>query len=179
MVRCDAVQRRLRSANPAVYGLGEPPILRRAPLDRARSQLNRRAVAWPLGLGSDQCAHARVPTGRAAINPAVYVAWEGRARPSGARRADCARAHGGRKSAGIGRSSRAPAHRGPMGRNHHSELPIMMLHDGAAQILMFRRNSGRSRMSAGRRNASTENASRGAPVGAGGGLAVVEGVDHV
>ena len=55
----------------------------------------------------------------------------------------------------------------------------MMLYDGAAQFLMFRRNSGRSRMSAGRRNASTENASRGAPVGAGGGLAVVEGVDYM
>ena len=55
----------------------------------------------------------------------------------------------------------------------------MMLYDGAAQFLMFRRNSGRSRMSAGRRNASTENASRGAPVGAGGGMAVVEGVDHM
>ena len=35
-----------------------------------------------------------------------------------------------------------------------------------------------SRMSAGRRSASTENASRGAPVAAGGGLDVVEGVDH-
>ena len=34
-------------------------------------------------------------------------------------------------------------------------------------------------MSAGRRSASTESASRGAPAGAGGGLAVVEGVVHM
>jgi len=57
------------------------------------------------------------------------------------------------------------------------------LHDGASRwcdaFLVSRRKFDDSRMSAGRRNASTENASRGAPVGAGGGLAVVEGVDHM
>ena len=45
--------------------------------------------------------------------------------------------------------------------------------------LVARRFSDDSRMSAGRRSALTENANRGAPVGAGGGLAVVEGVDHM
>ena len=56
-------------------------------------------------------------------------------------------------------------------------------HDRASRwcdaFLVSRRKFDDSRMSAGRRNASTESASRGAPVGAGGKLAVVGGEDHV
>ena len=54
----------------------------------------------------------------------------------------------------------------------------MMLYDGAAQFLMFRRNSGRSRMPDGRRNAVPEDAAAGAISVAGPGPAVSEGVGH-
>ena len=61
----------------------------------------------------------------------------------------------------------------------HPDAP----HDRASRwcdaFLVSRRKFDDSRMSAGRRDASTESASRGAPVGAGGKLAVVGGVGHV
>ena len=89
------------------------------------------------------------------------------------------------RSYGVGPQRRHPAVQ-PCGGSSTSSRALLQpeaRHDGTSRwcdgSLVARRTFDDSRMSAGRRRAITEDANRGAVVGAGGGLDVVEGVEHM